>query len=594
MLLDCTASRCRYVLKPKPAAVFCVDTPLYGVGDSERCIEIPWSVSRYREESRVLDVGYANAEPRYLTARNLLKIPCLIGLDVATASQSGICAVAGDALAPPFRPGTFDVIFAISVIEHIGRDNSLYFEQVQDEQEFGDLAAAGHLAALLRPAGRLLITVPFGRLEDHGWFVQYDLRRVAALLNATGCDLTLAEYYCYGDADGWRGPVDPHTLSDVAYRTGFGAGAVACLELTRRNQPIHTTGSLSYAYAAGAPRDSSLSSAISPQTARVLKLAGAWSKMRGEDACMRPIMLFCETVNICNADCVFCPYSAQTRARGFMEAELFERVLDQYRQIGGGHLTLTPMVGDALLDRNWMQRIRLLGSMRKWIVPSITSNLYALEKYSDHDVLEMLQVLRRIHISCYGITPEECEAITRRRAFDRFLYQTRRLLNIQQASGTNCDVRIGFRLATPQSHEELESFLHRNFGQMLPFGSTTTYANWGNSMHGELPGEANWVTPRSNESACVMLPLAIQVYWDGRVSACSCCDYDSGEQLYLGDANKQTLGEIFNGPRSQAVWRAHHSGKLQPICQHCTFHVPLTTLSSNHPIVQSPLDFIGG
>ena len=43
---------------------FHIDTPLYGLGDSERWVEIPWVLSRYRDESRVLDTGYANAEPR--------------------------------------------------------------------------------------------------------------------------------------------------------------------------------------------------------------------------------------------------------------------------------------------------------------------------------------------------------------------------------------------------------------------------------------------------------------------------------------------------------------------------------------------------
>jgi radical SAM protein with 4Fe4S-binding SPASM domain len=545
----------------------------------------------------VLDVGYANAESRYLLARTLLTIPCLVGLDMAAAPQPGIAGVAGDALAAPFLPDTFDLIFAISVIEHIGRDNSIYFDRNQPAQEFGDLAAASNLASLVRPAGRLLVTVPFGRLEDHGWFVQYDLRRVEALLEATGCELTLAEYYRYGYQgwpEGWYGPVDPFTLSDIAYRTGLGAGAVACLEFTRRNGPIHKTSAPDYATLMQSSAASSLSSALSPQTARILKLSGAWSKMRGEAGPMRPVMLFCETVNICNADCVFCPYSAQTRPRGFMQPELFSRVLDQYCQIGGGHLTLTPMVGDALLDRLWMQRIRLLAETCDQITASVTSNLYALDKYSDDEVLEMLKVLRRIHISCYGITAGECEALTRRRVFDRFLSQTRRLLSLRQASRVDCDVRVGFRLAQPRSTEELEAFLRTNLGHILPFGATSTYANWGNSMQGALPLEANWIPPRTNESACVMLPLAVQIYWDGRVSACSCCDYDSGDQLYLGDVTRQSLRDIFNGPESQAVWRAHETGKLQPICRHCTFHVPLTTLTSNHPIVQNPLDFIGG
>jgi radical SAM protein with 4Fe4S-binding SPASM domain len=309
---------------------------------------------------------------------------------------------------------------------------------------------------------------------------------------------------------------------------------------------------------------------------------------------MRPIMLFCETVNICNADCVFCPYSAQTRPRGFMTGELFDKVLAQYREIRGGNLCLTPMVGDALLDRLWMERVHLLAGMRDEITPSVTTNLYALDRYSDQDVTEMLGVLARIHVSCYGVTPEECEAITRRRSFDRFLTQARRLLSLRQAAAAPCEVLIGFRLLNPRSKDELAAFLREQLGCVPAFGATTTYANWGNTMHGSLPGEARWAAERANESACIMLPLAMQIYWDGHVSACSCCDYDSSSQLYLGDLTKQTLSEIFDSRASREIWRAHETGRLQPICRNCTFHVPLSDLNSQHPIIQNPLNFIGG
>jgi O-antigen chain-terminating methyltransferase len=596
LLFYCAATDRQYVLNRPGARDFSVDTPLYGLDDSERCIEIPWVLSRFRGEPRVLDIGYANAEPRYRQARDALEIPFLVGLDLAAAPQPSIAGVVGDALALPFRPGAFDLILAISVIEHIGRDNSIYCARERPSQEFGDLEAAAGLASLLRPGGRLLITVPFGRLEDHGWFVQYDLRRIQALVEFSGCEQTLAEYYAYG-ADGWTGPVVPAALSQVEYRTGFAAGAVACLELTRLREPGRKEPGRSARNLTPDADDAtgvSLSRALSPQTRRILKPSGAWSKMRGETDRMRPIMLFCETVNICNADCVFCPYSAQTRPRGFMTSGLFEAVLAQYCQIGGGHLTLTPMVGDALVDRLWMERIRLLAGTRERITPSITTNLYGLDRYSDREVAEMLRVLARIHVSCYGVTADECEAITRRRSFDRFLTQLRRLLRLRQASAAKCEVRIGFRLLKPRATDELEAFLREQLGVVLPFGATTTYANWGNSMHGTLPGEAMWVADRTNQSACIMLPLAMQIYWDGRVSACSCCDYDSSSQLYLGDLTQQSLSEVFNSAASREIWRAHETGCLQPICRNCTFHVPLADLNAQHPIVQNPLDFIGG
>ena len=486
----------QYVLNQPGACAFSIDTPLYGLDDSERCVEIPWALSRFQGEPRVLDVGYANAEPRYLEARDALRIPFLVGLDLAAVPQPRISGVAGDTLAPPFQPDAFDLILAISVIEHIGRDNPIYGGREQPEREFGDLEAVAGLASLLRPGGRLLITLPFGRLEDHGWFLQYDLRRIQALVESSGCEPTLAEYYAYG-AGGWTGPVDPATLSQVEYRAGgFAASAVACVELTRRGDPGSKAPSRAYGGLTPDVDDAggvALSGVLTPATRRILKLSGAWSKMRGETGPMRPIMLFCETVNICNADCVFCPYSAQTRPRGFMTSELFETVLAQYRQIGGGYLTLTPMVGDALVDRLWMERIRMLGGTRERITPSVTTNLYALDRYSDRDVAEMLTVLARIHVSCYGITADECEAITRRRSFDRFVAQARRLLSLRQELAAKCDVRIGFRLSRPRTPDELETFLRAKLGVAPPYDSTTTYANWGNAMHGVLPGEALWV-----------------------------------------------------------------------------------------------------
>ena len=64
----------------------------------------------------------------------------------------------------------------------------------------------------------------------------------------------------------------------------------------------------------------------------------------------RPLMLICETVNICNNDCIICPYSSQSRKKELMNLDLFRNILDQYAEIGGGYISLTPMVGEVFLD----------------------------------------------------------------------------------------------------------------------------------------------------------------------------------------------------------------------------------------------------
>jgi len=141
---------------------FAVPAGGYGRAASERCIEVPWALMQYRGEERVLDVGFANAEPAHLEALVALHAPLLAGLDLAAAARPGVAGVQADVRRPPFRAASFDLIFAISVIEHIGRDNSVYVRGRLGEADAadGDLEAVRQLAALLRPGGRLVITVP--------------------------------------------------------------------------------------------------------------------------------------------------------------------------------------------------------------------------------------------------------------------------------------------------------------------------------------------------------------------------------------------------------------------------------------------------
>jgi SAM-dependent methyltransferase len=201
----------------------------YGAGESERCVEIPWVVSRYEGERRVLDIGTSFAERRYLEALRSLTIPSLFALDLVPAKR--VRAIAGDARTPPLRAGTFDAIFAISVIEHIGRDNAVYLQGRHGPADAdGDFTSIRALAALLAPGGRLLVTVPFGEPEDHRWFVQYDLDRLDRLTAASGLAVEEVEFFRYDGA--WTGPRPPSDLRGCKYGVdAVAATGLACLSL---------------------------------------------------------------------------------------------------------------------------------------------------------------------------------------------------------------------------------------------------------------------------------------------------------------------------------------------------------------------------
>jgi SAM-dependent methyltransferase len=212
--------------------IFQLTIQSFGIGDTERCIEIPWAVSCYRGERRVLDVGYANAEDRYLEPLLAQKIPELYGLDMVSRAIPGIISVAGDMRRMPFRDGIFDLIFCISTIEHVGWDNTIYYQSQQVLDPEGDLQAIRELARITRRGGRIVVTVPYGRLNNYGWFLHYDRQRFDRLIHASGCRLLRKDLFLY--SEGWR-QTSEEALKGAFYKDNGApaAAGLACALLER-------------------------------------------------------------------------------------------------------------------------------------------------------------------------------------------------------------------------------------------------------------------------------------------------------------------------------------------------------------------------
>jgi SAM-dependent methyltransferase len=191
----------------------------------ERLIEIPWVLSRYRGEPHVLDVGYANGDASYLAALVAAAPAEIVGVDTVPREVDGFRGVAGDLRALPFDDASFDVAFCISTIEHVGRDNRVYGADA--ERDEAGIPQA--LRELGRVASRILLTVPTGESEDHGWFVQLDVRTWRELFADVGLEVVEDEVYELG-ADGWRAAGDEAAGLRYGER-GPAASAVYCVEL---------------------------------------------------------------------------------------------------------------------------------------------------------------------------------------------------------------------------------------------------------------------------------------------------------------------------------------------------------------------------
>lgn len=194
--LNCSASMSEIVLPPK-----------YGRKLPERVIELLLAWLTYRNNIKILDVGHAHAMRCHLELlANLHEPKDLTGIDISAPTYNHFCyygnSVIGDITHAPFIDGSFRLIWCISTLEHVGEDNSSYNSLHQ--QRGTEMQALDEMFRLLVKGGSLLITVPFGKYEDHKWFINYDAEHLQRLLRQIRSKATCTElYFRHADKDGW-------------------------------------------------------------------------------------------------------------------------------------------------------------------------------------------------------------------------------------------------------------------------------------------------------------------------------------------------------------------------------------------------------
>jgi SAM-dependent methyltransferase len=193
----------------------------------ERAIEIPWCLSRYDGEQRVLDVGTAFAEPAYVQGLRELEAPELVTVDLAEPAD-----VVADVRDLPFPDARFDLVLCISTLEHVGRDNSVYGIEA-DRSEGADDAALRELHRVLAQEGRLLVSVPAGEHDDQDWQLQRTPLEWVDLFERCGFLVFEDELYVHGD-DAWRTATLAEAETARYGTSGPGAGAVLLAELRPR------------------------------------------------------------------------------------------------------------------------------------------------------------------------------------------------------------------------------------------------------------------------------------------------------------------------------------------------------------------------
>ena len=221
----------------------------FGPRIDERVVEYPWVLSRLAPAGMILDAGSTLNSPYLLNGPLLANRRILIyTFDTDWIGlNTRMSYLFGDLRDMIVRDAVFESIVCISTLEHIGM--SLDLKAYSAARPYAQADYESYRLALkefhrvLKHGGQLLLTVPYGRREDHGWLQQFDAAGVEAIKNGFAGDLVAETYYRYS-AEGWQ-VAEPMECADMSYfnihaTPGFdpdfaaAARAVACLEFVKR------------------------------------------------------------------------------------------------------------------------------------------------------------------------------------------------------------------------------------------------------------------------------------------------------------------------------------------------------------------------
>lgn len=257
-----------------------------------------------------------------------------------------------------------------------------------------------------------------------------------------------------------------------------------------------------------------------------------------------------EFTNVCNARCVFCPYSRMTRPIGYISWETWERIVEQAKVAGILRLTVAgfgePTIHTQLTDFLRWARAELPDT---WL--QLVTNASLLWRM-DLDALGDAR-LTDIVISFNGFSPESYEHLMSGLSFKEVLRGMSLLAKRLQGTETVIKIRgIRFPPDPEASRQKTVAFL-RSLG-------FEPRANEFYPLHNRGGGVYSYDAPANR--VCEEFANTLAIGWDGSVPLCI------GDMLHLnlvGNIREDTALELHK--RCLAARRVPET--QQKLCAHC-------------------------
>lgn len=270
-----------------------------------------------------------------------------------------------------------------------------------------------------------------------------------------------------------------------------------------------------------------------------------------------PVNVIAETTSYCNLKCSICPHPTMRRSKGDMEFGTFKKIVDEVAATKPETTLWLDLFGEPLITRYYL--IRLIDYAKKRGLKDVrlsTNGLLLTEDISERLVSSGLDYMA-ISVDAYNLNTYK-----KIRVGGDFRTLTRnitRILGIRYRTRNDLKIITQF-IVMDENELEVEDFKRYWLGQ----GAVVRIRpkmSWRNAV------EANNLNlTAADRYSCPWLFREMAIHWTGKVAQCS---FDYEGEYSIGDVNKQSIKEIWDG---WASWlrSKHMAGDFSYLpCQDC-------------------------
>ena len=284
-----------------------------------------------------------------------------------------------------------------------------------------------------------------------------------------------------------------------------------------------------------------------------------------------PFSLGVEVTNLCNLKCPMCPREIADRGYGNMDWDLFTRLVDEACDHDHG-LFLPQGFGESFIHPRFAEMLDYIHQKKMARPTMVITNGTLLTEKNCNALIDAAVDL--VSISLDGTDKEIFEGLRVNAKFERVVEGTKRLLRMRDERGLE-QPRVLLRMIRMDRTEHLVDAFREAWEPYLKPGDEVNfseYQTWNGTVEDHRVAPADELDPQTLPP-CRMIYKTLQVYFDGRATPC-CYDYDC--TMEIGNANEQSIEEIWNGERARHFRGLHEAGRMReiPICRNCKEYVP--------------------